>query len=314
MDTETQTATIETTSCVPQVSIGMPVYNGEAFIREALDALLAQTFTDFELIISDNASTDGTEAICREYALRDKRVRYVRQAKNCGAIANFQFVLKEAVSEYFMWAAADDYWAPTFLTKIVDAHKDRHIYINIMSRYISSSRRWSSIKSYKIKKIEGISSSNPEERIIGFLVSNPAFQPANLIYGVWKTHALKCLISFISETTSSYSSNGWDLLLITLALKKSPFFQIDDVLFDKRYKTFPTHHAFDVFYSLVRELFGLKKALLVDWRPYFGDYHIEPYFSGYPCILELSRSTFYKQKEFVNKLKNSFAVGFFKRD
>jgi glycosyltransferase involved in cell wall biosynthesis len=100
---------------IPAVSIGMPVYNGEAFIREALDSLLAQTFTDFELIISDNASTDGTEMICREYASNDERIRYVRQPENRGATANFQFVLDEAVGAYFMWAAADDRRHPDFL-------------------------------------------------------------------------------------------------------------------------------------------------------------------------------------------------------
>ena len=103
-----QEATPADTPAAPQVSIGMPVYNGEPFIREALDSLLAQTFTDFELIISDNGSTDGTEAICREYAAKDARIRYVRQAENRGVMANFQFVLDEAVGEYFMWAAADD--------------------------------------------------------------------------------------------------------------------------------------------------------------------------------------------------------------
>jgi len=103
----------------PQVSIGMPVYNGEPFIREALDSLLAQTFTDFELIISDNASTDGTEAICREYAAKDDRIRYVRQPENRGALANFQFVLDEAAGEYFMWAAADDWWSENWLSENV---------------------------------------------------------------------------------------------------------------------------------------------------------------------------------------------------
>jgi glycosyltransferase involved in cell wall biosynthesis len=106
---------VEREKKVPKVSIGMPVYNGEPFIREALDSLLAQTFTDFELIISDNASTDGTEAICREYAAKDDRIRYVRQPENRGALANFQFVLDEAVGEYFMWAAADDIRAPDCL-------------------------------------------------------------------------------------------------------------------------------------------------------------------------------------------------------
>lgn len=85
---------------VPRVSIGMPVYNGDPFIRGALDSLLAQTFTDFELIISDNASTDRTEAICREYAARDIRIRYVRQTENRGAKANFEFVLDKAVGLY----------------------------------------------------------------------------------------------------------------------------------------------------------------------------------------------------------------------
>lgn len=104
----------------PKVSIGMPVYNGERFVRSALDSLLAQVFNDFELIVSDNASTDSTESICREYMSRDKRIRYVRQRENIGSIANFQFVLSEASGDYFMWAAADDRRDPRFLSMAVD--------------------------------------------------------------------------------------------------------------------------------------------------------------------------------------------------
>ena len=98
---------------VPIVSIGLPVYNGEAFIGEALDSLLDQTHSDFELIISDNASTDATEAICREYVSRDPRVRYIRQAANQGILANYRAVLNEARSGLFMWASADDTWGPS---------------------------------------------------------------------------------------------------------------------------------------------------------------------------------------------------------
>lgn len=94
----------------PKVSIGMPVFNGELFIRDAIDSFLAQTFTDFELIISDNGSRDGTEAICRECAARDARIRYSRQHDNGGMYFNFQFLLDAARGEYFMWAAADDVW------------------------------------------------------------------------------------------------------------------------------------------------------------------------------------------------------------
>lgn len=103
----------------PKVSIGIPVYNGGSFIRETLDSLLVQTFTDFELIISDNASTDETETICREYVEKDRRIRYVRQVNNLGAYPNFEFVLHEAVGEYFMWVASDDLQKPTFVEKLV---------------------------------------------------------------------------------------------------------------------------------------------------------------------------------------------------
>lgn len=99
----------KTNNYVPSVSIGMPVYNGEKYIREALDSLLVQTFEDFELIISDNCSTDGTLIVCKEYASRDSRVRYIRQDTNIGANANFEFVLRQASGGFFMWLACDDY-------------------------------------------------------------------------------------------------------------------------------------------------------------------------------------------------------------
>lgn len=109
----------------PRVSIGLPVYNGEPFLAAAIDALLAQTFTDFELIISDNASTDGTEAICRERAARDRRIVYVRFPVNRGATYNFNHVLELARGEYFKWAAHDDLHEPEFLERCVDV-LDRH--------------------------------------------------------------------------------------------------------------------------------------------------------------------------------------------
>ena len=104
-----------------RVSIGMPVYNGEQFIHEALDSLLSQTYQNFELIISDNASTDGTARICLEYAQKDSRIRYVRQLINKGPTANFQFVLDEAKGDFFMWAAHDDIWDSSFVEAGVDA-------------------------------------------------------------------------------------------------------------------------------------------------------------------------------------------------
>jgi glycosyltransferase involved in cell wall biosynthesis len=112
---------METTTTTPRVTIGMPVYNGENFIAETLDSLLAQTFTDFELIISDNASTDSTALICQEYAARDSRIRYDRLDKNVGASGNFNRLVDMARGEYFKWSAHDDIVYPAFLERCVDA-------------------------------------------------------------------------------------------------------------------------------------------------------------------------------------------------
>src|SRR5262245_56581544 len=93
---------------IPLVGIGLPVYNGERFLRQTLDSILAQTFKEFELIISDNSSTDKTEEICLEYSRRDARIRYIRQEINLGASRNYNLVFEMTAGKYFRWAAADD--------------------------------------------------------------------------------------------------------------------------------------------------------------------------------------------------------------
>lgn len=108
----------------PSVSIGLPVYNGEVFIRDALDSLLAQEYDDFEILISDDASNDKTQEICEDYALRYPRIHYVRQPLNIGAAKNFEYVLKNSRGKYFMWAAHDDMWAPTWLSTLVPMIRD----------------------------------------------------------------------------------------------------------------------------------------------------------------------------------------------
>jgi glycosyltransferase involved in cell wall biosynthesis len=100
----------------PVLGIGLPVYNGERFLGQAIQSLLAQDFADFELFISDNASIDGTEAICRHYAASDGRITYRRNPVNLGPTANFNRAFESVSGEYFMWAAADDYWEPDYLS------------------------------------------------------------------------------------------------------------------------------------------------------------------------------------------------------
>ena len=106
---------------VPRLSIGLPVYNGENYLAESLDALLGQSYTDFELIISDNASTDSTADICRRYGKQDCRIRYVRQPRNIGLSPNHNFVFDQARGELFKWASHDDLYARDLLKHCVDA-------------------------------------------------------------------------------------------------------------------------------------------------------------------------------------------------
>ncbi|WEV28731.1 glycosyltransferase family 2 protein [Streptomyces sp. 71268] len=109
----------------PRLSIGLPVYNGEEYLAESLDALLGQTYEDFELVITDNASTDGTRDICRAYAARDSRVRYIRLPRNIGAAPNHNHVFTQCRGELFKWASHDDLYARDLLRRCVEALDER---------------------------------------------------------------------------------------------------------------------------------------------------------------------------------------------
>jgi len=105
----------------PLVSIGLPVYNGELYLSEAIQSILDQTYRNVELIICDNGSRDRTAEICRDFAARDARIRYFRNERNLGAARNFNLTVARASGAYFKWAAADDRIAPEFLAMSVEA-------------------------------------------------------------------------------------------------------------------------------------------------------------------------------------------------
>ena len=106
-------------SNIPLLTVGMPVYNAASTLTYALDTLLAQTFKDFQIIISDNASTDETREICERYQEKDKRILYIRNEQNMGLLYNFNRFLEIAESPLFMWAAHDDQWKPDFMKELV---------------------------------------------------------------------------------------------------------------------------------------------------------------------------------------------------
>jgi glycosyltransferase involved in cell wall biosynthesis len=153
------------TDKAPRVSIGLPVFNGAAFLAEAIDALLAQTYHDFELIISDNASTDETSAICRAYLAKDRRIRYERQEVNRGLIWNWNRVFELSQGTYFKWTACDDLYHPTYLQKCVEI-LDQHpevAWCHSLSQHIDASGN--TLPSEKSREISHVGSDeNPRSR------------------------------------------------------------------------------------------------------------------------------------------------------
>lgn len=116
---------IATSKICPRLVLGLPVYNGEDYLRVAIDSILAQTFTDFHLIISDNASTDRTAEICQEYAAKDARISYYRHEQNLGCGGNHNFVFQPNGAMYFKWVAHDDVLEPDYLRQCVE-FMDQH--------------------------------------------------------------------------------------------------------------------------------------------------------------------------------------------
>jgi len=220
----------------PEVSIGLPVYNGEKFIKKRIENLLEQTFSNFELIISDNASTDLTFKICKDFEKKDLRIRCIRQEKNMGAIWNFNFVLKESKGEYFVWAAADDLLKPTFLEKNIHVLESKKNIVCSISKIKMFGRFTENLKSNPqdsffvkiVKKIKKRFSymdtfpaiGNYNSKVCDFIKNCRHNQ---IFYGVYRKKVLeKCIIneSFI----------GFDTAYSLSILKYGDLHVVDDIL------------------------------------------------------------------------------------
>ncbi len=172
-------------TATPRVSIGLPVFNGENYLREAVDSILAQTYDDFELIISDNASTDATAAICQDYAARDARVIYHRNAHNLGAAANYDQCFHLARGEFFKWAAHDDMLREDFLAQTVarlDADPAAVLCV-FATRHVNAAGE---TIEYTDLSLRGLASEDPAERLAAVLAPNTF----HYFFGLFRRQAL----------------------------------------------------------------------------------------------------------------------------
>ncbi|KZL50434.1 glycosyl transferase [Nodularia spumigena CENA596] len=220
----------------PKVSIGLPVYNGEKFIKSALDSLLSQTFEDFELIISDNASTDNTEEICRGYAAQDKRIRYYRNDTNFGCSRNFNRVFELSVGEYFKWAAYDDLHAPDFIMKCVAVLDNNPTVVLCHSHVSFIDENGDFLQNYNIQL--NTDSQHPHKRFHELLTKHLCYQ----CYGVIRANSLRKVPPMGSYGTAD------GILLLRIGLL-GEFYEIPEYLFFARSHSeqslsmfFPNHH------------------------------------------------------------------------
>lgn len=177
----------------PAVSIGMPVFNGERLISQAIRSLLYQSFGDFELIISDNSSTDRTPDICKFYAHRDSRVKYIRQPLNIGAAANFEYVLNVAQAGMFMWAAHDDKWEKSYLSQALLLFDDETCCFVFPSFSLVSIDLFVATR-FKSDMFKFVESVDRKERVLHFLALHHHSHKCNIVYSLFKSHFLRAAL------------------------------------------------------------------------------------------------------------------------
>lgn len=203
----------------PLLSIGLPVFNGQTYIRDALDSILGQTFADFIVIISDNASTDNTEEICRQYAAIDSRISYIRHSCNHGPIANHAFVLRQCQTKYFMWASADDLLRPTFIEKLLPIIESDSTICCVMcdvDNIFGDAREVAFTMTLDDIRYERVTSDWSKTQRRFFL--NPTSSIFFCVYGIFKTYSLR-KVELNYKNYLIYSSASEIPILAQLALR-----------------------------------------------------------------------------------------------
>lgn len=171
----------------PRVSVGLPVFNGEKYLAQAIQSMLGQTLEDFELIIQDNASTDRTAEIARDFAAMDRRLRYFRNPRNLGAGPNYNLAYNMAQGTYFKWLAHDDCPAPTYLeatTRFLDERPEA-VLCNSCVRYIDADGQFIGVYDSGLGCADHPS---PSVRFAPLVVSSHSCVD---FFGTWRRSAMK---------------------------------------------------------------------------------------------------------------------------
>jgi len=206
----------------PRITIGLPVYNGDNFLEESIRSILNQTYENFVLVISDNASTDRTSEIITSYASKDPRIQYVRQVENVGHQKNFNYVFRNVETEFFKWAAHDDNVAPDFLEKCLTALDANPSVVLAYPRSYLIDERGTVFGTYSDNL--DLHSQHPHERFKQYFDTQGL---CHAIFGVFRTSALKRTMLL-----GNYAMADRVLLGSTVLLGE--FTEVPDYLFYRR--------------------------------------------------------------------------------
>jgi glycosyltransferase involved in cell wall biosynthesis len=235
-----------------KVSIGMPVFNSGFKIKKALDSLLNQSFTNFEIIISDNYSKDNTRTICEGYKSKDYRIKYFRQSKNIGAFSNFEFVLNKAKGKYFMWACDDDIWLPKFIencVKLLEKNKSA----NIAMTNFKVISRFSSFLNLKFNPnaLSFLEIKNRDLRVLEYAKKSFNEHKDNMMFSLWRKNFLKIKFNQMKRLAKRPIAGG---PLNDFILFKSHGCLCKEALFIKTYRFMPPGHRFTFFYIRISKI------------------------------------------------------------
>ena len=206
----------------PRLTIGLPIYNGEQLLPQAIESLLTQKYDDFEVVISDNASVDGTPELCAAYAAQDRRIRYVRNERNLGSIPNFNKLVGLARGEYFKWAAHDDWCEPEFIGRCVEVLDADPGVVLCHAKAIRVDEAGDTLV-VDLDPLD-VRSPDPAERFRQVLWSLRAIYP---IYGVIRTDALR-------RTQLFRGHSGSDRILLAELSLLGQLYQIPELLLYER--------------------------------------------------------------------------------
>jgi glycosyltransferase involved in cell wall biosynthesis len=222
-------------SDLPLVSIGVPVYNGEKYITRALDSLLAQEYRNYEIVISDNASTDQTQEILKEYAAKHPCIRTHTHFENVGAQENFRTVLRLARGEYFMWAADDDYWQPSFLPVLVN-ELNNHPDSGVAMCAVESVHENGTL--HRTVRFSGKADPNSKNFLSMALGLASPIKYNLYFYGLFRRELLISAMEFVPEMQAY---DRWLLLQLSLATR---FRYVDYVLHIRMIHEEPCHERY----------------------------------------------------------------------